>query len=163
MARQFGKKANQYNRYKFCERCLHGFRDSQSLERHANLCGLHKAVNITMPEKHTELKFTNWHKTMPVPIVIYADIEAITRKIHTSQPNPDNSYSLQKELQEPCAVGFVVKQQHSTDSYYSFEGKNCIQELFTWMRCNAKKIYETKRQKRVLKISKDSILKKQDQ
>ena len=119
MARQFGKKNH---RYKFCERCLHGFQDSQSLERHAKLCGLHKAVNITMPEKDSSLKFTNWHKTMPVPIVIYADIEAITRKHHTCQPNPDNSFSLQKELQEPCAVGFVVKQQHSTDSYYSFEG-----------------------------------------
>ena len=39
------------HRYKFCERCLHGFQDSQSLERHAKLCGLHKAVNITMPER----------------------------------------------------------------------------------------------------------------
>ena len=37
MARQFSGK--EHHRYKFCERCLHGFQDALSLEKHFDLCG----------------------------------------------------------------------------------------------------------------------------
>ena len=74
MARQFSGK--EHHRYKFCERCLHGFQDNTSLEKHLELCGEHKAVHITMPTEDSKIEFTNWHKTFSVPLVVYADTEA---------------------------------------------------------------------------------------
>ena len=94
MARQFGK--SNHNRYKYCERCLHGFRNSTALEKHLDLCGEHKAVNITMPKEDSKIEFTNWRKTFSNPLVIYADTEAVSLKHDTCRQNPDNSYTLEK-------------------------------------------------------------------
>ena len=106
MAQQFGKR-NHY-RYKYCERCLHGFWSSTALEKHLDLCGEHKAVHITMPTEDSTIEFTNWHKTISVPFVIYADTEAVSLKHDTCRQNPDNSYTLNKETQIPCAIGFCA-------------------------------------------------------
>ena len=71
MARQLSDIEHQ--RYKFCERCLHGFQDALSLEKHLKLCGEHKAVIITMPKEDSKIEFTNWHETFSFALVIYAD------------------------------------------------------------------------------------------
>ena len=101
MARQFGKR--NHNRYKYCKRCLHGFWNSTALERHLNLCGEHKAVH-----EDSKIEFTNWYKTFSVPLVIYADTEAVSLKYDTCCQNPDTSYTLNKETQKPCAIGFCA-------------------------------------------------------
>ena len=81
MARQFSGK--EHHRYKFCERCLHGFRDNTLLEKHLDFGGEHKAVHITMPTEDSKIEFTNWHKTFSVPLVLYADTEAVSLKHDT--------------------------------------------------------------------------------
>ena len=65
MARQFSGK--EHHRYKFCERCHHGFQDALSLEKHFDLCGEHKVVHITMPTEDSKIEFTNWHKHFQFP------------------------------------------------------------------------------------------------
>ena len=57
MARQFGKR--NHNRYKYCERCLQGFRDNISLEKHLYFCGEHKAVHISMPTEDSKIEKSN--------------------------------------------------------------------------------------------------------
>ena len=39
------------------------------------------------------LKFNNFHKQQMVPFVIYADFEAITKKVQGCKPNDDKSDS----------------------------------------------------------------------
>ena len=96
MARQFGKR--NHNLYKYCERCLPGFWNSTALEKHLDLCGKHKAVRITMPTEDSKIEFTNWHKTFSVPLVIYADTEAVSLKHDNCRQNPKNSYTFTKKL-----------------------------------------------------------------
>ena len=36
---------------------------------------------LKMLKKGSKVKFTNFHKKLPVPFVIYADFEAITEKV----------------------------------------------------------------------------------
>jgi len=59
------------------------------LERHEPDCfALNGTQAIDMPEKGSKIYFKNHHRMLPVPFVIYADFEAITEKIPTSQPPP---------------------------------------------------------------------------
>ena len=76
----------KHNEHKhFCERCLHGYSQEDLLQRHIPECkGIgDRAVRIEMPirGKNDILKFINSHKMMKVPFVIYADFEAIIKKI----------------------------------------------------------------------------------
>ena len=52
------------------------------------------AQAIKMPTKDNNiLKFNNIHKQLPVPFVIYADLEAITEKVEGCQPNDDKPFT----------------------------------------------------------------------
>ena len=132
MARQFGKR--NHNRYTYCERCLHGFWSSMALEKHLDLCGERKAVDIFKPKEDSKIEFTNWHKTFSVPLVIYADTEAVSLKHDTCFQNLDTSYTLKKETQKPCAIGFCAVDKKFGSEYYSFEGEKCIEKFFWWLR-----------------------------
>ena len=107
MARQFSGK--EHHRYKFCERCLHGFQNTISLEKHLELCGEHKAFSFTMPTEDSKFEFTNWYKTFSVPLAIYADTEAVSLKHDTCRQNPDTGYTLNKETQKPRFFVLLIK------------------------------------------------------
>jgi len=76
---------NRHNESKhFCERCLHGYQRMDLLERHKPKCkGLLKRPPSTELPKEEENKvcFTNHHKQMKVPFVVYADLEPFFLKI----------------------------------------------------------------------------------
>ena len=84
-----GFNAFMYNQTKhkerkhFCMYCLQCFSSERILANHVNNCltiNGNRAIN--MPKKGENiLKFNNFHKQLPVPFVIYADLEAITKKV----------------------------------------------------------------------------------
>ena len=63
--------------------CLQCFSSERILANHVNNCLTINCVQaINMPKQGENiLKFNNFHKQLPVPFVIYADFEAITKKI----------------------------------------------------------------------------------
>ena len=62
-----------------------------------------------MPDKTNNiLTFTNFHKQLPAPFVIYADFEAITEKIHGCQPNNNKSYTEAYQKHTDCGYGYKV-------------------------------------------------------
>ena len=67
----------------FCMFCLQCFSSERILANHANNCltinGM-QAINMPKPGQNI-LNFKNFYKQLPVPFVIYADFEAITKKI----------------------------------------------------------------------------------
>ena len=67
----------------FCTFCLQCFSPENILVKHANNClTINGAQAINMPKQGANiLKFNNFHKQLPVPFVIYADFEAITKKV----------------------------------------------------------------------------------
>ena len=66
----------------FCMYCLQCFSSERILANHVNNClTINGAQAINMPKQGENiLKFNNFHKQLPVPFVIYADFEAITKK-----------------------------------------------------------------------------------
>ena len=67
----------------FCMFCLQCFSSERILANHVNNClTINGAQAINMPKQGENiLKFNNFHKQLPVPFVIYADFEAITKKV----------------------------------------------------------------------------------
>ena len=72
-------------------RCLHGFSREDLLEKHSPDCfALNGTQKIDMPAKGSKIYFKNYHRIQPVPFVIYADFEALTKKINTCHQNNDS-------------------------------------------------------------------------
>ena len=93
-----------HGRKYFCERCLHGYTTEDLLQRHIPECnGIgDRAIRIEMPikGKNDTVKCVNLHKKMKVPFVIYADFEAIIKKID------DHGRTNTTKLQERVVCGY---------------------------------------------------------
>ena len=76
-------QSNHNEKKHFSMYCLQCFSSESILVKHTNNCLMingNQAINI--PEQGENiLKFNNFHKQLPVPFVIYADFEAITKKV----------------------------------------------------------------------------------
>ena len=66
----------------FCMYCLQCFSSERILANHVNNCStINGAQAINMPKQGENiLKFNNFHKQLPVPFIIYANFEAITKR-----------------------------------------------------------------------------------
>ena len=106
----YTQSKHQHRKY-FCERCLHGFSREDLLTTHVPECkGIGgAAVKVEMPQKGKNiLSFINHHKQLPVPYVIYADFEALTRKIEGPQLDPTQSNTQNTHLHETCSYCYIV-------------------------------------------------------
>ena len=116
-------KAFMYNQSKhkerkhFCMYCLQCFSSERVLANHVNNClTINGAQAINMPKQGENiLKFNNFHKQLPVPFVIYADFEAITKKVQgckrseeMEKDNDRRSYTEAYQTHEDCGYGYKV-------------------------------------------------------
>ena len=72
------------------------------------------------------LKFNNFHKQLPVPFIIYADFEAITKKIQGCRLNDNKSYT---EAYEDCGYGCKVVccyEDKYSKPVQRYRGKNAV-------------------------------------
>ena len=94
----------------FCMYCLQCFSSESILAKHTNNClTINGKQAINMPKKGENiLKFNNFHKQLPVPFIIYADFEAITKKVQGCRPNDNKSYTEAYQTHEDCGYGYKV-------------------------------------------------------
>jgi len=84
---------NHHEKKHFCKRCLHGFSRNNLLEKHIPDCfAINGTQEIIMPAPGSKVYFKNYHRIQPVPFVIYADFEALTKKIDTCHQSNDVFY-----------------------------------------------------------------------
>ena len=82
------------NKKHFCLRCLQPFYSEYCLEAHKEDCLIINGTQrIEMPQPGSKVQFNNYQNQLPVPFVIYADFEALTRKIDSCSPRGDKSYT----------------------------------------------------------------------
>ena len=98
----------------FCMYCLQCFSSERILAIHVNNClTINGAQAINMPKQGENiLKFNNLHKQLPVPFVIYADFEVITRKVQRCEQSEEmkkdrdrRSYTKAYQTHEDCGYG----------------------------------------------------------
>ena len=101
----------------FCMYCLQCFSFERILANHVNNClTINGAQAINMPKQGENiLKFNNFHKQLPVPFVIYADFEAITKKVQGCEQSEEmkkdkdrRSYTKAYQTHEDCGYGYKV-------------------------------------------------------
>ena len=102
----------------FCMYCrLQCFSSERVLANHVNNClTINSAQAINMPKQGENiLKFDNFHKQLPVPFVIYADFEAITKKVQGCKQSEEmkkdkdrRSYTEAYQTHEDCGYGYKV-------------------------------------------------------
>ena len=99
-----------------CMYCLQCFSSERILANHVNKClTINGAQAINMPKQGENiLKFNNFHKQLPVSFVIYADFEAITKKVQGCEQSEEmkkdkdtRSYTEAYQTHEDC--GYVYK------------------------------------------------------
>ena len=92
---------------------------------------------IKMPKKGDNiLKFNNFHKQQPVPFVIYADMKAITKKVHGCRPSNKKSYINAYQTHEDCGYAYKLVCCHK-DKYSKPIQMYRREKPFTnsWKRC----------------------------
>ena len=99
----------------FCMYCLQCFSSEIILSNHIKNClTINGKQAINMPkEGENMLKFNNFYKQFPVPFVIYADFEAITKKVQeqneeTHRDEKEGSYTKAYQTHEDCGCGYKV-------------------------------------------------------
>ena len=95
----------------FCMYCLQCFSSERILADHANNCltinGM-QAINMPKPGKNI-LNFKNFYKQLPAPFVIYADFEAITKKVQGCELSEDmKSEKNKRSYTEPTRLTKTV-------------------------------------------------------
>ena len=103
----------------FCMHCLQCFSSERVLSEHTENCiELNGLQAIRMPNKDDcILKFNNHHKQLSVPFVIYADFEAILKKLEKEQTDNDESYT--EKFQQHIDCGSAYKLVCCYDEKYS--------------------------------------------
>ena len=128
------KTAHEHRNYT-CPRCL-VYRSTceERRDEHLTLCSSHKPTKIKMPEDKL-LKFTNLHKMLRQPAVVYADMECLTEPISTCLPNPIKSYT-KYQRHTPCGYGLIAEvtgccEKPKYGKLELYRGPNVIERFLT--------------------------------
>ena len=145
----------------FCMYCLQCFSSERVLTNHKENCiQVNGTQAIKMPTKDDNiLKFNNFHKQLPVQFVIYADFEAIVKKVHGCKPNNDKSYTEAYQTHEDCGYGYKVVCCYSNKYSKPVQIYRCENAVYEFME---KMLGEVKYCKNIMKKEFNKPLKMTD-
>ena len=92
-----------------CKKCFTHFSKGELFQKHAEYCSSNEIVAVKMPPRNTKLCFDNYHKQLPIPLVVYADFECFTKPMSTCSPNPEDSYNCNYQKHEPSGFCLYIK------------------------------------------------------
>ena len=136
---------NQTKHKYFCMYCLQCFSSERILANHVNNClTINGAQAINMPKQGENiLKFNNFHKQLPVPFVIYADFEAITKKVQGCKQSEEmedkknkRSYMEAYQTHEDCGYGYKVVccyRERYSKPIQTYRGENAVYKFMEKM------------------------------
>src|SRR4051812_34204382 len=91
------RQTKHKNKPHFCRNCTQAFSRKEILEKHKPLCMvLNGAQAVEFPKEGSALKFQSLQKTLSVPFVIYADLEAILKKLTENEKKKEADTSFDK-------------------------------------------------------------------
>ena len=109
------KQTKHKSKKNFCMNCLQCFSSKEVLDAHRKDCiVINGKQAIKMPnEDENRVEFINHRKQIPVPFVVYADFEAITKKnkkseVNESKDNSNVSYTKAYQTHVDCGYGYKV-------------------------------------------------------
>jgi len=103
------RTGKSHNAMRYCRRCMLGYREQASLDRHEEYCSKEGALKIELPEPGTMLAFKSYWRSMRVPFIIYADFESFIRPIYTCEPDSSKSNTNKFQKHTPNSFTFQIK------------------------------------------------------
>ena len=131
----------------FCMYCLQCFSSESVLVKHANANNcltINGSQAINMPKQgENVLKFNNFHKQLPVPFVIYADFEAITKKVQGCEQSEEmkkdkdrRSYTEECQIHKDFGYGYKVVccyRERYSKPIKTYRGENAVYKFIEKM------------------------------
>ena len=118
----------------FCMNCIQHFSSSEILERHKQDCMLVNGKQaVDLPEINSKIKFSNLKNLVPVPFVIYADLEALLIPIQSRTADNAASYTLKTHKHEACSYGYKVvccENDKFSKPFKMFRGEDSVYKFF---------------------------------
>ena len=158
----YNQSKHQHHKH-FCLSCLQCFSSKDVLEKHTTTCLIINGKQaINMPKKGKNiLKFNNNYSQERVASVIYADFEAVTKKVQGCRPNDNKSYTEAYQTHEDCGYGYMVVCCY--DDKYSkpvkvYRGKHAVYRFLEEMLKeveHCKKVVKTKFNKPLIMTDED--------
>ena len=145
----FDKAIN--NKTFYCMRCLTRFTRAHTLVEHEKYCnGVNgRPTKIDMPEEGENiLAFQNHQKQMKAPYVIYADFEALVKKIQGCERYPESkkkckSYTEKTEWHKACGYSYiVVKSDGEVTAEKVYRGEGAVKSFLESIMQEKEKIRE---------------------
>ena len=120
----------QYNNHKgkreYCFNCLNSFKSQEALKTHLEYCNLNECIKLNMPSPNTFIKFDKFINGEKAPFVIYADFECLNRRIDTTTPDPNKSYTKKITKHKPASFNYYIKS--FDESVYKSKSRTYIKE-----------------------------------
>jgi len=88
---------------------------------------------VKLPNEESVLQFTSLAKTLPVPFVIYADLEALNMKLDNCENDNNKSWTLKTHRHEPCSFAYKViclEDNRYSKAWKLYRGENAIYKFF---------------------------------
>ena len=90
------------------------------------------------------MSFTNYHKQMKAPYVVYADFECVLRKISSFEPDNKQSFTVKTEKHEPCGFSYmVVRSDGTTFGPFTYRGEDAVYVFLVWLQNHERKCEKT--------------------
>lgn len=133
LARLVGSQCNSHgHKIWLCDRCLHYFYSEIKLAEHTIECGEKNKCKITLPDHNSNqrwISFKHFNRQLPVPYIIYADIESLLSTISSDTTTdekcvPKGAY--QKHI--PISIGYYLHYKYDImkSKYKTYTGSDCV-------------------------------------
>ena len=97
------------------------------------------------------MSFTNYHKQMKAPYVVYADFECVLRKISSFEPDNKQSFTVKTEKHKPCSFPYmVVRSDGATFGTFTYRGEDAVYVFLVWLQNHEREMREDTDNKRPL-------------
>eukprot|EP00117_Sycon_ciliatum_P031401 scpid62195/ scgid0665/ len=108
-----------------CFRCLSLHLSQDKLDRHLLYCKEHAMARVEMGKPDAQISFSNFHKRLPAPYVIYADCEALISSM--DEPTKIGNATEQKNEHLACSVCYiVVRSDGHVTNCYDYRGEDAM-------------------------------------
>src|SRR2546426_1001819 len=132
----FSQQTKHHGKKYFCKNCIQCFSSVEVLEKHnPNCIVLNGTQKIELPKEGSNLEFKSLNKTITVPFVIYADLEALLKPLKKCEniKNDNESYTIKTHEHKTCSYGHKVvcyEDDKYSKPYRMFRGKDAIYNFF---------------------------------
>ena len=116
----------------YCLIFFQSYTTENKLKKHKKVCENHDYCYVEMPaEDNKILKYNQREKSIKVPFIIYADLEALLEKMNTCHNNPEKSSTTKINKHTPSGYSLFTHCSFDTTKnmldYY--RGKNCMRHF----------------------------------